>query len=247
MSYGDDFAAADPANAPLDAPILLGADPVLVAAGLLLLLAALLLGWFLGARARSTNGDATASIWKAVDEAAKEAMKADDTALKGRAEDLLGVIDRRLGRTLALVAGRDGLAGGVEGLRNAVSGRKRDEPHGRDGDDHGHGHGHGHGGDQDDDAHGGHADHPAPGPSASTGSVTIVNVLPGAPSAPGRPGGHGPRRDLTAREQTAALRLAVAAFNEHWRHEGARVKAMRAALAELSGRTGRSGPDLSHG
>lgn len=245
MSYGDDFATADPANAPLDAPILLGADPVLVAAGLLLLLAALLLGWFMGVRARSNDGDATASIWKAVDEAAKEAMKADDNALKGRAEELLGVIDRRLGRTLALVAGRDGLGEGVEGLRNAVAGRKPDDHHGPDGDDHGHGEGDDHG----DGAHGGHADHPAPTASASTGSVTIVNVIPGASAASGRPGSHPPhpRRDLTAREQTAALRLAVAAFNEHWRHEGARVKAMRAALAELSGRDGRGGPDLSHG
>ena len=241
MSYGDDFATADPANAPLDAPILLGADPVLVAAGLLLLLAALLLGWFLGARARSNDGDATASIWKAVDGAAKEAMKADDNALKGRAEDLLGVIDRRLGRTLALVAGRDGLGEGVEGLRSAIAGKSED-PHSPDGDDHGHGEG-------DDHGDGGHADHPAPTASASTGSVTIVNVIPGAPAASGRPGAHHPhpRRDLTARAQTAALRLAVAAFNEHWRHEGARVKAMRAALAELSGRDGRGGPDLSHG
>lgn len=243
MSYGDDFATADPANAPLDAPILLGADPVFVAAGLLLLLAALLLGWFLGARARSHEGDASASIWAAIDGAAKDAMKADDNALKGRAEELLGVIDRRLGRTLALVAGRDGLGEGVEGLRHAVSGRKPDDHHGHDGDDHGHGEGDDHG----DGAHGGHADHPAPGASASTGSVTIVNVIPGAPPASGRPGGHAPRHDLTAREQTAALRLAVAAFNEHWRHEGARVKAMRAALAELSGRDGRGGPDLSHG
>lgn len=245
MSYGDDFATADPANAPLDAPILLGADPVLVAAGLLLLLAALLLGWFMGVRARSHDGDATASIWKIVDEAAKEAMKADDNALKGRAEELLGVIDRRLGRTLALVAGRDGLGEGVEGLRHAVSGRKPDDPHDHNGDGHDN---HGEGDDHGDGAHGGHADHPAPGASASTGSVTIVNVIPGAPAASGRPGPHHPhpRRDLTAREQTAALRLAVAAFNEHWRHEGARVKAMRAALAELSGRDGRGGPDLSH-
>jgi hypothetical protein len=239
MSY-DDFATADPANAPLDAPILLGADPVLAAAGLLLLLAALLLGWFMGARSRSKEGDAAASIWKAVDEAAKEAMKADDNALKGRAEDLLNVIDRRLGRTLALVGGRRGLGEGVEGLRRAVSGRKPDDPHGHEDADHGDGDDHKEG------AHGRHGESPAPTASASTGAVTIVNVIPGATASPVRPGPHEPRRDLTAREQTAALRLAVAAFNEHWRHESARVKAMRAALAELSGR-GRAGPDLSHG
>src|SRR5215217_1410332 len=110
MSYGADFATADPANAPLDAPILLGADPILVGAGVLLLLAALMLGWVMGARSRSGDGDATSSIWKAIDKAAKDAMKADDNALKGRAAHLADIVERRLGRTLALVAGPDGLA-----------------------------------------------------------------------------------------------------------------------------------------
>ena len=236
MSYGADFATADPADALIDPIVLIGADPMLVAAGLLLLLAALLLGWFLGARSRSRAGDATASVWKAVDKAAKEAMKADDNALKGRAEDLLNVIDRRLGRTLALVAGRDGLGEGVEGLRNAVSGRRPDDRHGHD-----------HGPEVHGPDHGDQADRPVD--SASTGSVTIVNVVPGAATPSGRRVAQDPhpRRDLTAREQTAALRLAVAAFNEHWRHEGARVKAMRAALAELAGRDDHGAPDLSHG
>ncbi|HVL40715.1 MAG TPA: hypothetical protein VM348_01080 [Brevundimonas sp.] len=242
MAYGADFATADPANAPLDAPLMLGADPVMAGAGLLLLLAALLLGWFLGARARSSAGDATTSIWKAIDKAAKDAMKADDNALKGRAAHLVEVIDRRLGKTLALVTGADGLVEGVEGLRAALAGRKPDDHHGA-----GHDHDHGH----DDDGHGPdhHGDEHAPAASSSIGPVTIVNVLPGAPASAGRPKPHDhhPRRDLTAREQTAALRLAVAAFNEHWRQEGARVKAMRAALAELSGQDGRRGPELSHG
>lgn len=242
MAYGADFAAADAANAPLDAPIMLGADPATAAAGLLLLLAALLLGWFMGARARSNAGDATTSIWKAIDKAAKDAMKADDNALKGRAAQLADVIDRRLGKTLALVAERDGLVEGVEGLRSALAGRKPDDPHGA-----GHDHDHAH----DDDGHGPdhHGDELRPAASSSVGPVTIVNVLPGAPARarPAGPQDHHPRRDLTAREQTAALRLAVAAFNEHWRHEGARVTAMRAALAELSGPDGRRRPELSGG
>ncbi|HWQ86323.1 hypothetical protein [Brevundimonas sp.] len=246
MAYGADFATADPANAPLDAPIMLGADPAMVGAGLLLLLAAFLLGWFMGARARSRAGDATASIWKVVDRAAKEAMKADDNALKGRAAQLVDVIDRRLGKTLALVMGHDGLVESVEGLRGALAGRKPDDHHGA-GHDHDHGHDHGHDGEGREPDHHGDAD--APAASSSIGPVTIVNVIPGAQARADRPKphDHGPRRDLTAREQTAALRLAVAAFNEHWRHESARVKAMRAALTELSGQDGRRGPDLSHG
>jgi hypothetical protein len=257
MSYGADFATADPANAPLDAPILLGADPLMAVAGVMLLLAALLLGWFLGARSRTNEGDATGSIWKAIDKAAKEAMKADDNALKGKAAHLADVVQARLGKTLALTAGEEGLARAVEDLRAALAGRK---PDGRHDHDHDHDHGGDHGHEDDDhaagheDAHGAHGAHghaPAASASASTGSVTIVNVIPGSPpAAPARGRPHHPphdRKELTVKEQTAALRLAVAAFNEHWRHEDARIGAMRAALAELSGGQARGGPGLSHG
>jgi hypothetical protein len=242
MAYGADFATADAANAPLDAPIMVGADPAFVAAGVLLLLAAMLLGWFMGARSRSRAGDAAASIWKAIDKATQDAMKADDNALKGRAAHMVDVIERRLGKTLGLVMGRDGLASGVGGLRAALAGRRPDEHHGP-GDDHGHGH------DNHPHDHDHHGEVRAPTASASTGPVTIVNVIPGGPTPADRPKPHDPhcRRDLTAREQTAALRLAVAAFNEHWRHDGARMKDMREALAELSGHDGRRRPDLSHG
>ena len=71
MSYGSDFVTADPADAPLEAPLLVGADPVLWLALGLLVLAAGLFGWWLGARSRSREGDATAAIWKAVDKAAR--------------------------------------------------------------------------------------------------------------------------------------------------------------------------------
>lgn len=255
MSYGADFATADPANAPLDAPILLGADPVLWGAGLLFLLAALLVGYVIGSRSRGREGDATGAIWQAIDEAAKDAMKANDHALKGRAAHLADVVDRRLGRTLALAAGPHGLEAPVARLKAALDGR-RSEVHG----DHAHDD---HGG-HDDHDHSGHgatghhgADHGAPAAptaAASTGSVTIVNVIPGAAPVTERPKAgehHPPRKELTAREQTAELRLAVAAVNEHWRDEGDRTRAMRAALVELSGQGGggarRGRPNLSHG
>lgn len=246
MSYGADFANADPANAPLDAPILLGAGPMLWGALVLLLLAALLLGWYLGARSGPKDGDATASIWKAVDKAAKDAMRADDNALRGRAQALLDTLDKRLGKTLALAGGKDGLTGVVAALRGAVSGRRPDA--------HGHGHGdHGHDHKPDDhksDGHGDkHDDHGDASSASASAANIVINVSQTAPrpEKPGHDHGHHPPRDMTVREQTDALRLAVAAFNEHWRHEGARVREMRGALSELSGSDGRGGPNLSHG
>ncbi|GAA0649918.1 hypothetical protein [Brevundimonas lenta] len=240
MSYGADFATADPANAPLDAPILLGADPVLWVAGLLILLAALMAGYWYGARSRRDEGDATPAIWKVIDKAAKDAMKADDNALKARAEDLLGVIKRRLGHTIAFVSD-SGLADSVSALRAAVAGR-RHAPHGHGHDhDHGHDEHHDHG---DDHGHGdhddAHHDSASAASAAAAGNITIVNVAPAAPAKADKPEKPGAQpRDMTAREQTDALRLAVAAFNQHWRDERARVGEMRAALAELSGRAAR--------
>lgn len=78
MSYGADFATADPANAPLDAPLFIGADPFVWGAILLGLAAALLAGYFFGARSDTHRADAAHAIWKAVHDAARSAMGADD-------------------------------------------------------------------------------------------------------------------------------------------------------------------------
>lgn len=257
MSYGSDFVSADPANAPLDPPLLVGADPVLWLALGLLLLAAGLFGWWLGVSSRAHEGDATPAIWRAIDKAAKEAMKADDLALRGRAQHLLETIDRRLGRTLAAVVAVSvadpGLAGRVGDLRAAVAGRPA----------HRHGHGHGDGDDHADHdgaggthdspdlgEHGGSSaadDHRAEGPRASAVGAAITINVAGAPGRSDGPDARRPRhREMTAREQTDALRLAVAAFNEHWRHESRRVAELRAALAELTG-VGERGSRLSRG
>jgi hypothetical protein len=238
MSYGADFANADPANAPLDPTIMIGADPFFWGAILLGLIAALLLGWYLGARSNHSRADAAHAIWKAIHDAARSAMGADDNALKGKAENLLKVIDSRLGKTLGLV---NGLSKQIGNLRKAVKGEAEADAHGHSGA-HGAGHGAGHGGNHGahapaHDAHASHEVHAAP-------AVTIVNVNAGATahSAAHPPAEHHPpahddkpeKRVLSHREQTDALRLAVAAFNQHWRDEAARVGELRDAHAELS-------------
>lgn len=253
MSYGADFPTADPAGAPLDAPILIGANPVLWGALILLLLAAGLLGWFLRGQSAPKTGDASEAIWKAVNGAAKEAMTADDNALKGKAEHLAKVIRSRLGGVLAIAGGRGGLVAGLSALDKAIAGKhpeKKDEPHKPAHDDHGKGHddkasdhnhkaeGHGH-------------DHTTGATTTAAAANIVINVAPSAPGKPEKPdhGGHPPHppappKDMTGREQTDALRLAVAAFNEHWRDASARKGELRQALAELSGDS--HGPRLSN-
>ncbi len=227
MSYGADFANADPANAPLDPTIFIGADSFFWGAILLALAAALMLGWYLGAQSRDRGGDAAQAIWETIRDAARSAMAADDNALKGRAEQLLKTIENRLGKTLALARGVSGRLGK---LKDAVEGKGPADGHGHSGG-HGGGHAPGH------DAHAAHEVHAAP-------AVTIVNVNANANAGATAhaAGDHHPpahdhkpeKRDLSAREQTDALRLAVAAFNEHWRDEAGRVRELRQARAELS-------------
>lgn len=251
MSYGADFPTADPAGAPLDAPILIGADPVLWGALILLLLAAGLLGWFLRGQSAPKTGDASEAIWKAVNGAAKEAMTADDNALKGKAEDLAKVIRSRLGGVLAIAGGKGGLVAGLGALDKAIAGKhpeKKEEPHKPAHDDHGKGHDdkvsdH----DHKPEGHG----HAASATAAAAAANIVINVAPSAPAKSEKPdhGGHAPPppappKDMTGREQTDALRLAVAAFNEHWRDAGARKRELRQALTELSGDG--HGPHLSH-
>lgn len=233
MSYSDDFASADAAGAPLDPTIMIGADPLFWGAVLLALLVAAMVGWLIGAGSRSRRTDAAAAIWEAVDEAAKAAMKADTEALPALAAHLRRVLRARLGKTLDF--GGD-LTRCVRALAAALDGEV-DDPHPHD--DHASGHAddgkHGHG-----DSHDGQG-HAAP---SAAGSVTIVSVhAPSAPHAPHAPG-HG-KRTMTTKERNDALRLAVADFNDYWRHRSAREGDMRAVVAELCN-PGPRRPKLSH-
>lgn len=235
MSYDADFATADPANAPLDPIILIGAEPTFWAAIALIVLAALLFGWWLGARAGAQRADAAHAIWNAVHEAARSAMAADDNALKGAAERLRQVIEQRLGKTLKLAGGMSGrikkldeaIAG--QGPAQAAGGGGAVSPRPGTGESRDHA-----GGDSGREGQGGGGGGGAAAAAAAT-SVTVVTIggPTAAPSA-AAPAQPTTTRDLTQREQTDALRLAVAAFNEHWRHESTRVRELREAHAELS-------------
>jgi hypothetical protein len=240
MSYDADFATADPANAPLDPVIMIGADPMFWAAILLIILAALFAGYFFGARAGSRRADVAHAIWKAINDAAHSAMGADDNALKGRAEALRTVIDERLGKTLKLAGG---LSGRIKKLDDAIAGKGPVQPGsgGQTPPRPGGGHEGGHGGDT---AHGephhgangsGGGGGGGGGAAAAAASVTVVTIGGPATAAPTPTPSTPPTvGDLSHREQTDALRLAVAAFNQHWRDEAARVGELRAAHAELS-------------
>lgn len=237
MTYSADFAHVDPAGAPLDPVIMIGADPFFWGSILLGLAAALLAGYFFGARSRTNGPDAAKAIWEAIHDAARSAMGADDNALKGRAEALRKVIEERLGKTRRLIGG---LSREVKKLDEAIAGQAPAHPGGAHGPAHGPGHGSGHGPD------GGQGEPALPGGGgggggggAATANITIVTgAAPDQAHSTG--GGHGPahhaneKRDLSQREQTDALRLAVAAFNQHWRDESARVRELRQARAELS-------------
>jgi hypothetical protein len=229
MAYGADFATADPANAPLDAPLMIGADPVMWGALLLGLAAAALIGWYFGQGSRTARIDAADSIWEEIDEAAKEAMKADGESLPARGSALLRTIDRRLGKTLGVAGGAARL---IKALNQAVKGEPADKPHAPHAD-HGHGGGHGGGhGEGHDDKHGRHEAAPA----AVGGVTVIVNNGKGDDPKPAddHHGDHDGKKPLTVQERNDALRVAIGHFNDHWSQRRERVRELRAAHAELS-------------
>lgn len=223
MAYGADFATADAANAPLDAPLMIGADPVLWGALLLGLAAAALVGWYFGQGSRRGRVDAADSIWEEIDDAAKEAMKADGESLPGKAAALLRTIDRRLGKTLAVAGGAGKL---IKALDLAMKGEPADKPQTPRADP-------GHGGGHDEKP--GHPEAVA----ASVGGVTVI-VNSGQSDSHGHKGAaddHGDKdakKPLGVQARNDALRVAIGHFNDHWGQRRDRVRELRAAHAELS-------------
>lgn len=218
MAYGADFATADAANAPLDAPMMIGADPVIWGALLLALAAALLLGWYFGQGSRGARVGAADSIWEEIHDAAKDAMKADGDSLAAKASALLRTLDRRLGKTLALAGGASKI---IEALKKAHDGETGGKPHG----DHGHDTSH-------DDRHG-HHDAPAP----ATGGVTVIvnnGKTDDSRGTDDHHSDHAARERLSVQERNDALRVAIGHFSDHWGLRRERVRELRAAHAELS-------------
>lgn len=213
---------------PVDPPVFLGIEPLLLA--LLVAIGAILfgLGWMLRNSQTGRDTDAAERIWKAVDEALKAAMKADGGALLGKAQDVDRVIRQQLGATLAVGSG---LTTWLDPLSKALEGQRpvsHDHPH----DEEPHGHDEGHEG---DDA----GEHAETTHSGAVTQITVVNA--GATHATGSRrhgrgshGGDGHGASLTRREQDHALRAAIADLNDHWRLKSERIGEMRAAHRELS-------------
>lgn len=231
MSYSDDFASVDTAGAPLDPTIMIGADPMVWGAIGLALVVAALVGWLIGAGSRSKRADAAHAIWEAIDDAAKAAMKADTEALPARASELQRVLKARLGKTLAF-GGELGKR--ARALDTALKGEVEEKGH------------HHHAG--SDAAHGpagqGAGEHGHDAAPSSAANVTISVHAPAAPAHP-HPPEHG-KRPMSTKERNDALRLAVADFNDYWRHRPTREGEMRAVVAELCN-PGPRRPHLSHG
>jgi len=228
MSYGDDFATVDTAGAPLDPTIMIGADPMFWGAVVLALLVAAMIGWLIGGGSRAKRNDAAGPIWGAINDAARDAMKADTESLPAHAAHLDRVLRARLGKTLDFGGALSRRVGALDRAINGHTGHDDARP----GEDH----------PIEEDAPA-TADEPAAPTSSSSANVTIVSIHPAAPASQAHP--KHPRRPMSTRERNDALRLAVADFNDYWRHRSARENDMRAVIAELCD-PGPPRPRLSH-
>jgi len=243
MHYDAEFAGADPANAPLDAPLFIGADPFLWMVLLAVVAIAALLGWWIGRGAARTGGDAAERIWDDVHDAIRDAMKASSHDLPGQVDRLKRLIDSRLGQTLKLAGG---IAGPLKVMTAALDGAAPPRPAHKPA-------GPRHESEQNDGSHA-DADHgvavPAPVATAT------INILTGP--AHDHAHGHGkPGHDkadektpLGVKERNAVLRAALDDLHDHWSVRKARIDELRGAWDELSGvglPSRRAGSPISHG
>lgn len=216
MSYGTDFATADPANAPLDPVIFIGAESMFWWGLLLAILVAGLIGWLVGYYLSRSKADAAEAIWTAVNNAVKEAMKANTEALPASAADLRRVLEARLGKTLKF--GGE-LTSNVKALDAAIKGEIEDKTAAAA-----------------QPAVAAATAKDASAAAAAAANVTIVSVLsppvspPAASAPPAKPG----KRPMTTPERNDALRLSVAKFDDYWRHQKLREQDIRDVVAELT-------------
>ena len=212
MSYGADFANADPANAPLNGPLFIGADPLVWGAILLGLAGALLLGWLIGQRGGASRADAAETIWKAIDAACQAAMSVNSDALPASAKALRKEIADRLGSVLALA---DGIGKPLKDLDAAIKGKFK-EP-----------------------ALSAAAAHAGPVTLAVLHNSQLVVKSEGTDgknehASPEPPKPPEPKeRDMTTEEQADALRRGVSRFNDYWCHKEPRIDDLRVARQKL--------------
>ncbi|MFY8162787.1 MAG: hypothetical protein ACOVKC_00980, partial [Brevundimonas sp.] len=73
--------------------------------------------------------------------------------------------------------------------------------------------------------------------AAAANNVTIVSLCPQptpAPAAAPVPPAKPEKRPMTTKEQNDALRLAIATFDDYWRHKQLREAGIREVVAELT-------------
>lgn len=242
-----EFAPADTFYEPVQDTLVLGVPPLLLVLGLILLLAAGLLGWWLGREQVGADGGsdadkAPAEIHKAILAASSGAMAASSNDLKGKAQALHDTVERLIGPVLTVAKG---VAPSMKGLAEALKGEKKVEvkpttpahtESARTGD-------------------GAHDTHDAGG--AATGPVTVNQVYiggvavaqpasghhHGSDHAHGHGHGHAPpapakaeTQAMTGPEQIEALSRAVRQFHDHWLDGPARIRELKEARNALSRR-----------
>lgn len=262
-NYPQDFATADPSTLEsIDSTLFLGVHPLLLLLLATLIMGLMILAWRAGRTAAPPQADAAESIWRAIDRACQAAMTANSDALPGAAKALRTTLNDCLG---AIVILADGPAKPLKAIDHALKGRLKEAVKPRD--DHGHDHPAkpGHGEPVRPDSR--HPAVPANVTVVSNSHVVIkgdrvehgpaqgseVDVLekpapphPSAPPHPPKPEEKEVERDMTRAEQLAALREAVAQFNDHWCRREERIRELRAAHRQLSThRPGRASAGLS--
>ncbi|QTN19644.1 hypothetical protein HZ989_00735 [Brevundimonas sp. AJA228-03] len=227
MSYSQDFPPADAVYAPSTDGLILDLPPLVLGIGLLLLLLAGCVGWWLAQHRQPTSASATAAIWKDIDEAIRAAMTAHSDSLRDKARDLTRTIETRLGRTLTLTGGLTGL----EALDAALDEAPHDDAHAGAHDHH---HTPDHGGGHDDDHDGQDVDASGSTVVIERARHVIIHAPAPAPAPTPKPGHDKPKPVPTEAERRQAIRQAVSDLNDHWRLKEARIAELEAARRELS-------------
>ncbi|OGN51252.1 MAG: hypothetical protein A2352_11965 [Caulobacterales bacterium RIFOXYB1_FULL_67_16] len=249
---------------PVDSTLLLGVHPLLLLLLAALILGLMVLAWRAGKGATTTQPDAAESIWRAIDRACQAAMTANSDALVGAAKALRATYDDCLGAVVVLAEGPSKPLKAVDHalkgrIKETVKPKEETPPQDPTAKpDHGEPHrpaphhaavpanvtvvSNSHvviKGDRVEHGPDGSGPTHAPG-------VAVLDKPPYAPHppkpvpppapapVPAKPVEKEVEREMTKAEQLAALREAVAQFNDHWCRRKERIDELRAAHRQLS-------------